>query len=105
MSAVTSPFVLCLISERLTLREDFTGRIDRREISRVEDLANLDRRAATERRARNPSDCFFLRFHLDDPVASDELLRFGERTVGDFGFSVVEGDARALRRRVQAVAR
>ena len=47
------------------------------------DLAQLDLHAAVERRALEPLERLLARRALPDPVARDELLRLGERTVDD----------------------
>src|SRR5580704_7998318 len=44
-----------------------------------------------------PLDRFFLRFHLDDPVPSDQLLGLGKGPVEHHMFSSRKLDARSLR--------
>src|SRR5438309_7508345 len=53
------------------------------EVFRLEHLANLDLGLAREgiRTALDPFDRLFLRLHLPQPEAGDQLLRLGERPV------------------------
>src|SRR2546422_538868 len=56
------------------------------------------------RAALDPLDRLFLRLALPDPVAGDQLLRLGERSVDDGALAAREPDAGPLRARMQAVA-
>lgn len=56
---------------------------------------------AGQRRA--PLDRLVLRGDVDDPVAADDLLGFGERPIGDRHLAARAGDAGALCARVQSV--
>src|SRR3954471_3995474 len=77
------------------------------EVLGLEDLADLDLRLGLHRvgAALDPLDRLFERLDLDDPEARDELLRLGERAVDDAALVGAEAHARALRARVQALAR
>src|SRR5579863_8141426 len=70
------------------------------EIRQLEKLADFDIELEAEkerRRALDPFNGLFARFHLDDPVAGDELLGFGERAVHDGALIVLgEFDSNAL---------
>src|SRR3954468_1323669 len=64
------------------------GRERLAEVLGLEHLTELDRRALALTRtgpghALHPLDRLLLRLHLDDPEARDQLLRLGERAVGD----------------------
>src|SRR6185437_9039430 len=83
---------------RLCFRRDV-----RSEVLVLEHLADLDF-ALLERRALQPLDGFFLRFHAPDPEAGDELLGLGERSVDDFRLALAKPNARALGARVQPLA-
>src|SRR5204862_7474891 len=69
------------------------------EILGLEHLADLDLRVAVHRirAALDPFDGLFLRTHLPDPEARDQLLGLGERTVDDGALLAGEVHARALR--------
>src|SRR6202012_3058345 len=74
------------------------------ELLGLTDLAQLDLHPAVEqRRPLDPLDRLLLRAALPDPVAGDELLRLGERTVDDGALTPVEPNPRRLGARVQAV--
>src|SRR5438046_4627249 len=77
------------------------------EVLRLEDLADLDLGILPHRigAALDPFDRLFLRLHLPDPEAGDQLLGLGEGPVDDGALGSREPDARALRARVQALAR
>src|SRR3979409_1972917 len=62
------------------------------EVVGLEDLAQLDLDAAVERRALEPLDCLLARRALPHPVAGDDLLGLGERTVDDGALAAVEAD-------------
>src|SRR5712691_1253299 len=71
------------------------------KVLRLEHLANLDLRLLAEGGALDPFDRLFLRLHLPEPEARDQLLRLGEGPV-DYGpLPSRELDARALRARVK----
>src|SRR5262245_20058161 len=57
------------------------------KVGRLEHLADLDHFIVGARDALCPLDRFFLRFHLDHPVAADHLLCFREGTIGDLGLA------------------
>src|SRR5437879_155864 len=77
------------------------------EVLRLEHLADLDLRILPHRigAALDPFDRLFLRLHLPDPEAGDQLLGLGEGPVDDGALGSREPDARALRARVQPFAR
>src|SRR4051812_6271342 len=74
------------------------------EVVALEDLTQLDI-AFLEGNALRPLDRLLLRLHLPDPVAGDELLRLGERAVGDGRRVPVVVHAHGLRARMEALAR
>src|SRR6266480_4708183 len=74
------------------------------EVVGLEDLAQLDLDAAVERRSLEPLDRLLARRALPDPVAGDDLLGLGERTVDHGPRAAVEADLGALGGRVQALA-
>src|SRR5207247_11362843 len=74
------------------------------EVRRLEDLANLDL-GVLERSALEPLDRLFFRPHLPQPEPGDELLRLGEGAVDDGPLPLGELDARALRARLESLAR
>src|SRR5258707_15267998 len=78
----------------------------RSEILRLEYLADLDFGVTFERvgAALDPVDRLFLRFHLPDPEAGNQLLGLGEGTVDHRALRSREADARALRARLQPFA-
>src|ERR1700684_1192728 len=67
------------------------------EVGQFKHPADFDRFAILSGDARSPFERLFARLHLDDPVAADHFLRFGEWTVGDFRFAAFESNARAHR--------
>src|SRR6476660_1669323 len=77
------------------------------EVIGLEHLANLDLRLPGHRvgAALDPFDRLFLGTDLPDPVAGDQLLRLGERTVDHGSFLTRELDSRALRAGMQPLAR
>src|SRR5688500_2239122 len=70
------------------------------EVIFLEDLANLDL-ALAEGRALQPVDRRFLRLHLDQPEAGDQIRSVAERAVGDGRLVAVGVDPDALRARMQ----
>src|SRR5262249_17303485 len=74
------------------------------EVVGLEDLAQLDLDTAVERRSLEPLDRLLARRALPDPVACDDLLGLGERTVDDGALAAVEADLCALGGRVQPLA-
>src|SRR6185369_15706466 len=74
------------------------------EVFRLEHLTNLHL-GALEGSALEPFDRLFLRFHLPQPEARDQLLRFGERSVDHGSLSAREPHPRALRAGLQPLAR
>src|SRR3954471_4721532 len=78
------------------------------EVLGLEHLADLDLGLGAGHRvgaALDPLDRLFLRLHLPEPEAGDQLLRLGERAVGDNAPLAREAHARALAARLQAFAR
>src|SRR5688572_4509586 len=78
------------------------------EVLRLEHLANLDLRLGAGGgvgRALEPLDGLGERLHLDQPEAGDELLGLGEGPVDHRALVAGEPDARALRARVESLAR
>src|SRR2546427_9275075 len=69
------------------------------EVLGLEHLANLDLGAVPEGRPLDPLDGFCFRLHLPQPEAGDQLLRFGEGSVGHGSLPAGELHARALRAR------
>src|SRR5262249_37270122 len=69
-----------LCPQALLLPPEF-GRERGAEVLRLEHLANLDLGAVVERGALEPLDRLFLRLHLPQPEARDQLLRLGEGPV------------------------
>src|SRR5712692_7356512 len=65
------------------------------EVLGLEHLANLDLGAVPEGRPLDPLDRLFLRLHLPQPEAGDELLRFGEGPVSHGALPAGELHARA----------
>ena len=57
----------------------------RREVGELLHLANLDRFVARKRAARRPFHRLFFRFHLNHPVAADDLLCLSEGPVDHLG--------------------
>src|SRR5262245_8398156 len=79
-----------------------------REVRSLEHLANLDLGLATRvglGATLDPFDRLFPRLHLDHPEAGDQLLRLGEGPVGDGALPPGKPDARALRARLEPLAR
>src|SRR2546425_6406291 len=76
----------------------------RTEVLGLEDLPNLDL-ALLEGSALEPFDRLGLRRHLPDPEAGDEFLRLGERPVDHRPLVSREPHARALRARLEPLAR
>ena len=62
---------------------DLAGRVALGELGRLEDLTDLHLGAAVERRPLEPLDGLFLRLHLPEPEAGDQLLGLGEGAVDD----------------------
>src|SRR5437764_244792 len=75
-----------------------------RKIGGLEHLADLNL-AVDERGAAGPLDRRLLRRHLDHPESGDQLVRRGERRLPNARLAAGEDDARALRARLQALAR
>src|SRR6266498_3562767 len=75
------------------------------EVLRLEYLPDLDLGPAVERSALQPLDRLFLRLHLPQPEAGDELLRLGERPVDHGPLASVEPDPHAFRARLEPLAR
>src|SRR5256885_14420775 len=73
------------------------------EVLRLEHLADLDLGILPHRigAALDPFDRLFLRLHLPDPEAGDQLLGLGEGPVEAGALRTREPDARALRARVE----
>src|SRR5262245_29085589 len=73
------------------------------EVFEVEKLAKLDLAPAivlgnvSKRNALGPFDRFGLGFHLDQPIAADQVLSPGEWPVSHGGRPIIEGHAHALR--------
>src|SRR5947199_804189 len=72
------------------------------EVRRLEHLTNLDLDicASGIGAALDPIDRLFLRLHLNQPEAGDQLLRLGEGPVDHGALPSRELDARALRARM-----
>jgi hypothetical protein len=70
-------------------------RVLRTEVLGLEDLSDLDLAFAVHRvgAALYPFDCLLERLGLDEPEASDELFRFGERAVDDTALAAIEVNA------------
>src|SRR6266536_2841478 len=73
------------------------------EIFHLEELANLNLAVyfVRVRATLHPFDRLGNRFHLDNPVAGDQLLRFGKRPVDHSPLVAGKSDARGLRARLQ----
>src|SRR5258708_2312275 len=84
---------------------EFARRIARREIFRREHLAKFEHHVLSEGRPFHPGDCLFLRLHLDQPEAGDQLLRLRKGPVAHRGLAARELDACALGTRVESFAR
>src|SRR5437016_3600446 len=74
------------------------------EVRRLEHLADFDL-GPLERGALEPLDRLFLRLHLPQPEAGDQLLRLGEGPVDHGPLPTREPDARALRAGVKPLCR
>src|SRR5262245_62217931 len=91
------------VPPRLLLLLDFLEAIDRlarRELVELEELADLDLAvlalAERSRKPARPLERLFARLHLDERVASHELLRLRERPVQDRALPSRVPDAPAL---------
>src|ERR1700737_4382435 len=74
------------------------------EVLRLEHLANLDFGRRTRKGiggALHPFDRLFLRLHLEQPEAGDELFRLAEGAIDDRPLVSREPDACALRTRLE----
>src|SRR5207247_2679008 len=73
------------------------------EVLGLEHLPDLDLRVGWHRvgTALDPLDRLLLRFHLPQPEAGDELLRFGERSVDYRAFAAGEANPGTLAARLQ----
>src|SRR6266571_4206680 len=102
------PFLLCgdLRAQALLLLPQLGGELGA-EVLRLEHLADLDLGILPHRigAALDPFDRFFLRLHLPYPETRDQLLGLGEGPVDHGTLRSREPDARALRARVQPLAR
>jgi hypothetical protein len=74
------------------------------EIFDFEDLTDLDYLTAIERRVREALDDLFLRLARNESEARDQLLRFGERAVGNGRAPAVEAQPCSLGRWLEAFA-
>src|SRR5882724_4088472 len=93
-----------LCAEAVLGGADFSGRVARCKVLRLEDLADLHLGAAVEWSALEPVDCFFLRLHLPHPETGDQFLRLGERAFSHRTLVSVELHARALGTGMQSLA-
>src|SRR6266571_3693613 len=102
---IISPFLLLLLEVLLHFAKAL-DRLARTEILELEELPDLDLAFLAVDggigKAPRPLHRFFPRLHLDDRVAGDELLRFGERSVDHGALRSRVLDAPALRARLQA---
>src|ERR1700704_830894 len=76
-----------------------------RKVRKLMHLANFDHFVVRTRAALGPFDRFFLRLHLNHPVAAEYFLGFGERPIGHRGLPSRERDARAHRGRLESIER
>src|ERR1043166_9428271 len=88
-----------LLADRLVV-------IDRRalaEVLQLEELPDLDLAVLVVRvrAALHPLDRLGLVLHLDDPVAGDQLLGLGKRSIDHRALAALEADARSFRARLQ----
>src|SRR4029079_7439129 len=79
------------------------GRHALAELVELEDGPDLDLGAAVERGLLEPLHGFVDRLHLPDPVAGDQLLGLGERSIDDGALLAGEADALAALRRLQTL--
>ena len=66
------------------------------------DRTQFDHIAGVGRDLPGPFEGFFLRFHLDDPEAADDLLGLDVGAVGDSRIFAIEGDPGAFEDWLQA---
>src|SRR5262249_12997739 len=100
------PLLLDLPAQLLFLLADLAGRVDGREVLGLVDRADLDLRLGRHGvgAALHPLHRLLHRLHVPKPVARDQLLGLGERTVGDGTALPGELDPLAVPARLQALA-
>src|SRR5579862_8548 len=74
-----------------------------REVLHLHHLPHLDDFIRASRTTLRPLDRLLARLHLDHPIASDNLLRFRKRPIGDRRLPVLERYPRPRRKRMQPV--